>query len=225
MATGNQVLSQALVLNQKTQSDALVSAGGTEIVDAINRSLRGIYQIGARVNPSYHGAIEAVTEAGGAWLRPSNVELLYRIEQESDAAKVYVSDPEEPVPDPEKLWVVKWGRTYRQPPGLATPSGNLTFFHSKRPTALAALTGTVDLEDFFVSLLVYDLGIWLAEHDERNDEVGAALRPHLEHYLRLYIASLEHEAANVVRNVGQTGTFDSPSLVDLKSLLLSGAAG
>lgn len=219
--TGNQVLSQALVLNQKTQSDALVSAGGTEIVDAINRSLRGIYQIGARVNPSYHGAMNPVGEASGTWPRPSDVELLYRIE-DSTGAKVFVSDPEEPVPDPEKLWVVKWGRTYRQAPGLSTPAGELTFYYSRRPTALAALTGTVDLEDFFISLIVYDLGIWLAEHDERNDEVDAALRPHLEHYLRLYIASLEHEAANVVRNVGQTGTFDTPSLVDLKGLLLSG---
>lgn len=221
MATVQQVLNAALVLNRKTQEHAQVSAGGMEAVAAVNRSLSGIYQVGARVNPGYHGATATVGEAAGTWARPANAELVTLI-QTSTGTRVRTTTPEEPVPEPGQPCIVLWGRSYRRPAGVAIPTGTLTFWFSRRPELAIGLESVVDLEDAFVSLLVHDLGAWLAHRDERWDELGV-IAGDLQKYLTLYVASLEHENVGIVRNVGQAGLFDSPSLVDLKSLLLAGS--
>ena len=220
--TAAQVINDALVLNRKTQERAMITTESQEVLAALNRSLAGIYQAGARINPAYHGAITTVSETpAGQWVRPGNAELVVLI-QTAAGVTVYPSTPEEPIPDPDTPSVVRWGRIYRRPTGAAVPTGALTFWFSRRPEILILRTETVDLEDAFRALLVYDLGIWLAHRDQRWDEVGL-LTSSLERYLQLYVTSLEHENIGDVRNVGQLGTFDSPSLTDLKALLLSGA--
>lgn len=220
--TVEDVLTGALVLNRKTQEDAKVSGGGLEIVRAVNRSLGGIFRIGARVNPGYHGATDAVAPTGDAWTRPADAELVTLI-RNAAGDRVFVSHPEDPVPDPEELFLIRWGRVYRRPAGLVEPTGELTFYYSRRPAAAAALADEVDLEDAFRALLEFDLGAWFAHRDERWDELGV-LWQERDRELGLYLASLEHESVGDVRNVGQTGTFDSPSLIDLKHLLLSPAS-
>jgi hypothetical protein len=220
--TAAQVINDALVLNRKTQERAMITTDSAEVIEALNRSLQGIYQAGARINPAYYGTVATVAESPlGQWARPSNAELVVLIRNEAGDT-IYPSTPEEPIPDPDTPSVVRWGRVYRRPAGAALPSGPLIFWYSRRPTPIAFRTDTVDLEDTFRALLVYDLGMWLAHRDQRWDEVGL-LTASLERYLQLYVTSLEHESVGDVRNVGQLGTFDSPSLTDLKALLLSGS--
>lgn len=218
MATGQEVFDAARLLNRKTQEDALVSSVGTEVVNAINRSLRGIYQVAARVNPSYYGKTSSASESSGTWSKPSDLELLYLV-RDASGNEVFVTDPRDPLPDPEVPCVQKWGASFTRPAGASIPTGSLTLYYSRRPSELSALAGTVDLEDQFVSLLVYDIGAWIAHKDERFDELPV-LQGDLEKYLRLFVSSLEHEIADLTRNVGQTARFDSPSLVDLKTFLL-----
>jgi hypothetical protein len=103
------------------------------------------------------------------------------------------------------------------------PAGNLTFWYSRRPEQAVDADSVVDLEDAFRSLMVYDIGSWLARRDERYTELEA-LAGLLDGALQVYLMSLMHEAVGIVRTTGQQGTFDTSSLVDLKSLLLSGGA-
>lgn len=219
--TVNDVLAAAMVLLRRFQEDALISGAGLEVVEAVRRTLNGIYQIGARVNPGYHGKVLAVAESAGTWTRPADAELVTLL-QDSTGVEVFPSTPEEPIPDPARSFVVRWGQVYRRPTGVVVPAGALTFWYSRRPAAPTTLASEVDLEDTFASLLIYDVGAWLAHRDE-NWEGLAAIISDRDRYLSLYVASLEHESVGTVRNVGQTGTYDSPSLVDLKSLLFSPA--
>jgi hypothetical protein len=213
------VLNDALVLNRTTQEPAMVSEGAVDIIAAINRSLSGIYAVGARVNPAYHGKVLGVAEDTGVWARPEDAELVSLI-LDSAGVRVLPSTPQEPRPDPDKPCVVRWGRVYRRPSGAAAPTGSLTFWYSRRPEFAADREDEVDLEDAFRSLLVYDLGTWFARRDERWDEAAGLIQERDRHF-QMYLASLEHESVGDVRNVGQTGFFDSPSVVDLKALLLS----
>lgn len=220
--TVRDIINDAKVLNRKTQERAMISEASPEIVAAVNRSLYGIYSVGARVNPGYHGETANVTDAGGGvWVRPADAELIYLI-LDSDGEEVLVADPREPSPDPGFPSVVRWGGTYRRPSEVPEPEGVLQFWYSRRPQEAANAESTVDLEDAFRSLMVYDIGAWLARRDERYDELQA-LSAMLDGALQLYLMSLVHENVSTVRTVGQLGTFDSSSLVELKQLLLSGA--
>jgi hypothetical protein len=223
--TVQQVLNDARVLHRKTQEEAMISTGGFEVVNLVNRSLQGIYAIGARVNPGYHGkraTLEDGGDPGETWVRPLDAELIFLVhdERELPDGKVLLTSPEEPVPDPERPCLVAWGGEFHHAPGSETPDGTLTAWYSRRPTLAESLEGVVDLEDAFRALLVTDLGSWFAHRDSRWDELGI-LAADRDHTLQLYVASLEHELVGRVRNVGQSGAFDTPSLVDLKQFLLS----
>lgn len=220
--TVRDVINDAKVLNRRTQENAMISTDAVEIVAAVNRSLYGIYAVGARVNPGYHGDVVTVAEAAGTWTRPANAELVYLI-LDGDGGEVLVADPREPVPDTGYPSLVRWGQAYRRPALEIDPSGDLEFWISRRPMEAASAAATVDLEDSFRSLLVYDVGAWLARRDERWEELQA-LSAMLDGALQVYLMSLVHETAGTVRTVGHQGTFDSSSLVDLKTLLLSGAS-
>jgi hypothetical protein len=219
MVTYQEILNEALTLNRTTQENAQVSSGGYEITRAINRSLRGIYLIGARVNPLYHAKVDTAAESGGEWTIPADAELVFLV-QDSEGETVFPTHPEEPIPDPGHPCVIRLGKTYRRPPGAAIPTGDLTLWYSRRAEVATTLGAEVDLEDDFAPLLTYDLGAWFAGRDENMGEFDRLIGMR-DTYLALYVASLEHAETGLVRNVGHTSTFDTPSLVDLKELLLA----
>lgn len=220
MSTAQDIVVAAILRSTKNQPGDLATLD-TELLAALNRSLRGAYAIAARVNPEYVGSIESVVGVGGAWARPLLAESVWWIER-TDGREVAVVPPAERAAEPGLPSVYRLGRSYLTV-GRAgidpTATEALRFYCAMRPLALAALADALPLswDRGYDDLLILDLALYLAVKDGRLEEVPP-LRAERAAWLQLYVNFLTHETAGIKRRFGLPG---SPTMNELTALLLT----
>lgn len=230
MATVSDITTAALARNRRNQPGII--ATNTELLNAFRRIWPTFWVIAARVNPAFFGAREelepdAESDPTG-WLRPSNAELIYRLEFADGARageEITVVPLDERDAEPTRAAVYEWGQVYY-------PAGNdddpaltdeIRAWYSKLPEDVDALSDELDSlwPGHFDELLVLELALLLATKDERLEEIPG-LRSDRDVWLRRFIAHLEHTTVGVTRSTGQSQRFQGPTIVPLNELLIGG---
>lgn len=218
MATVEELCIAALAKNKTNQPDVL--EGGTELLDVYNRIMRGLYAVAARVNPSYFGAMVNVTGVGGAWARPA-AEMVYRVETLA-GVRVHIVPVDNRTAQEGSPALCPWGQTYRVAVTADGPGATdtLVFYTAAVAPAATAYSDETPAAwpDSFDELVVVLLAMYLAEKDERADDIPALAKAE-ERWTSLYIAHLEHETVGVSRSMGVAGHFVGPSLLEIRQLL------
>lgn len=204
---------------------ARIVAEATDLCASVTRSLRGLFAIGARVNPVFFATQTNMNFVSPGWARPVDAESVFRLELVTgqEVALVPFDQRRAELAMPA---VYAMGQTYRSAGNALDPiSGTIVAFYSKRPANVAGLTDPLDLSwpEAYNELLILDVAVYLALKDGRMDEVQV-LTADRARWLSLYVAFLEHANANERRMYGAVRYINSNSLVSLADLLAGGAA-
>lgn len=216
------LLTDAYAKSKKNQPGKIATES-TELLGVVNRVVRTFFQIGVRVNPYFFGDTEDVAYVSPGWARPSAAETIYRIETAAEV-EVVVVPFEDRSAESGLPAVYRLGQVFRSAGNTNDPtSGTLTFFYSKRPTDVAALTSDIDsmFPDAYRELAVLEIAAYLALKDGRAEEV-ARLVAERDRWLRMFLAFLEHETVNERRRFGHLQPFNTGSLMPIESLLTGG---
>jgi hypothetical protein len=215
------VILAALARSSKNQSTYLAT-NASELLSALNRSLRGAYAIASRVSPEYVGVIVAVTGVSGVWARPAAAEQVWWVEK-TNGTEVAVVPPSERAAEAGRPSVYRIGRNYYTvgrtvPVADPTPTEVLNFYAAMRPAALATITDALPAtwDDAYDNLLVLDLALYLALKDGRLEELGA-LRTERQAWLSLYVNFVATESTVLRRRFNLPAP---PALPELSNLLL-----
>lgn len=225
MSTPNEITTAALAKSRKNQPG--VTASPAEAFAQFKRTYPVFWTIGARVNPGFFGAKELLANDNesdpAGWLRPSDAELVARLE--IAGVELIVVPFDERDTDPLRPAVYEWGQEYFPAGNVNDPAldADITAWFSKKPDTPA--DGDEDLEDLwpdnFDELLVLELAIVLALKDDRDAEVGS-LRVDRDIWLRRFVAHIEHQTISVVRSQGAAQRWQGPTFVPLNQLLAGG---
>ncbi len=210
-----------------------IATESTELLQVVIRSMRGLYAVAARVNPTFFAEEATVAAVSGAWPRPELAESIFRIERTTTTTGGTGSAGDEVVVvpfDDRKAEsgigaVYRIGQNFKSAGNAPDPTGgDLKFFYSKRPTDPANLDATLDAlwTEQFNELLILEVAIYLALKDARADEV-VALRSDRDTWVRLFVAFLEHSEVNERRRHGHVRRFNTNTLVPITSLLAGGS--
>lgn len=230
--TVQEVIDRAMARSRRFVPEGTgATASPTELVDAVQDSLHALFQIAARVNPSFYGDTETVnySAALGGWPRPAAAEAVERIER-ADGEEVIVVPMDQRNAEPGFPCVYRWGRVYK--PAGTTPGPDageaLVFYFSRVPDTLVDETSEIDAAYpvSCVALLELDVAIRLAIKDggPTADELLQPLLAERTEALRRYVAHLEHETVDERRAYGLVRKFSTNTLVPLHSMLAGGAA-
>lgn len=191
-----------------------IAAETTELLKVVNRIHRRIYAFAARVNPIFFAETALVVEVSGSWVRPETAESIVRIENTSNV-EVTIVPLDDRAAEPTLLAVYEFGQKFFTAAGL-TPTGNLTFWYSKRPTTYTLLADILDSlwTEQFNEILVLDLAIYLSAKDGRLDEVQLFI-PERDNWLILFGAFLQHSTSNLRRRFGSKNVINVQSLIPL----------
>lgn len=213
--TGQDIFDAALAKSSKSEPTKFSTA---EIVNRINRRLSGIYNVAARVNPSFLADTLSTVEAGGTWPRPEEAISVVRVEQDSNSAEVVVVPYDDRQAEPSRLSLYEFAQVFTAiTTSAGTPTGNLTFWFPKRPVLIANLSPAVlDLawREDFNEFLVLELAIDFAIKDGRLNQEGQLLQDRLE-WLQLWVAFLQHTTAIERRRFGNRRPININSLLPL----------
>ena len=210
-----------------------IATESTELLQLVIRSLRGLYSVAARVNPTFFAEDNDITLATGAWARPETAESIYRIERVSGTTggTGNAGDEVAVVPFDDKKAeegmnaVYEFGQEFKTAGNALDPTGgDLKFYYAKRPTDPASLTATLDAlwQESYNELLILETAIYLAMKDTRGDEIGN-LKGERDVWAGLFIAFLEHCTANERRRFGHLHTIVTKRLIPLNALFAGGA--
>jgi hypothetical protein len=84
--TVQNVLNGAYGRSKKNQPNQIASEG-TELIEVVDRAMRGIYAFAARINPTYFGATSlAVAFGTTGWARPDGAESVWAIKDNADSS-------------------------------------------------------------------------------------------------------------------------------------------
>lgn len=226
-----------------TPTDILVAAYGTsiknrpstlatdatEMLQVVIRALRGLYAVGARVNPHFFAESADVAFSVSGWPRPQTAEAVFRLERVAGTtggtgaagAEVVVVPFNDRAAELGKPAVYRFAQKFWSAGNPADPTaGALKFFYSKRPTDPANVDATLDAlwTEQFNHLLIVETAIYLSFKDGRPAEV-AKLMDERNDWLKLFVAFLEHETVN------ERARFGAVKPINIQTLLpmLAGA--
>jgi hypothetical protein len=219
--TAEDIIIGAYGFSTKNRPDQIATKAA-ELLDLVGRALRGLFSVGALVNPEFYSKQANVAFAAGGWPRPADAELIWRIETPL-AAEVVVVPRSDRAAEPGKPALYVLGQKFYGAGNALDPvAGNLAFFYSVIPAKPATLATVIDplFPAHFDSLLMHEVAIYLALKDGRSEEVGGLVADR-DKWLQLYVSFLEHETVNRVFRYGSTRTYNLP---ELRSLLAGATA-
>jgi hypothetical protein len=181
--TAKQIIEAAY--SRSTFNDPDKLATNAELIGVIDRRLKQLYSIAARANPTYFGKSADVVGVASAYARPTDAELVMRIEGSvgtvTDGTEVSIVPFEDRNAEMAPV-VYLFGSNYISPGGSGNPAATdtLTFSYSKRhpnlDTTLASdhSTNTLDSSwpEQFNDLLVLHVAKYLAAKDNRTTEIS-----------------------------------------------------
>ncbi|GAH41430.1 unnamed protein product [marine sediment metagenome] len=217
---GQDIYNGALAKSSKNEPGNFSVA---EIILRINNRLNGLYEVAARVNAIFFAETATEAETAGVWSRPEEALSVIKI-QDATVADVVILPHDDQQAEPSKLSVYEFGQEFFAITNLTgTPSGNLTFWYARRPTAVANLSpATLDAQwrEDFNELLILELAIELSAKDGRTAEVGT-LKEDRNGWLARYVSFLQHSTS------GERRRFGHRKIININDLLplLAGGAG
>ena len=222
--TAREVLVRAIAKSARAQERHLTFEG--EGLDFVYAALRALAAFGARVNPEFFGVERQVQYTSGGWDRPTDAELVFRIERADGAEVVPVPrwdrKAEEGLPA-----VYRFGRRFYPAGNPNDPSEEpLTFFFAARPARPASVDAELDAAwlEGYDELLVLEVALMLATKDGRADDLAALKEPR-DRWALLYASFLEHETIGERRRYQNLRLFNDNTVVPLRSLLTGGVEG
>jgi hypothetical protein len=223
-----QIIDQAFARSRRLVPEGPgATAQPAELVPVVQESLYALFQVAARVNSAFYGASLTVPYASG-WARPSDAELIERIER-TTGENVVVVPVDQRQQEPGFPSVYRWGGVFF--PAGVTPGPeageSLVFFYSRRPAPLSSATSTIDpaFPESHRALLELDVAIRLVLKDGGpTADILDALRAERTDALRSYVAFLEHETVGERRAIALVRRFSTNTLVPLESILAGGAS-
>ena len=213
------ILDAAFATSTKNQPGTIATSG-VELLEAVKRKLQGIYAFAARVNPLHFATTLDVTGVGGVWERPEPANAIIRIEDASFVEVVVVPFDDRLAAEPKPA-LYEFGGNFIVSPLQTNPPGDtddLTFWFSKRPDDPDPfdLTGLLDpdWDDGYNDLLIFEIAIYLAMKDGRDEEV-AMLKQERNQWAQVFASYLQHSTANEQRRFGHQRIVNVDSLLPL----------
>jgi hypothetical protein len=180
--TAKQIIEAAYARSTFNDPDKL--ATNSELIAVIDRRLKQLYSVASRANPAYFGTSANATGVASAYTRPTDAELVMRVEGVSGVVASGTEISIVPFEDRNAEMapvVYLFGSSYISPGGAGNPAATDTikFYYSKRhpnldPTlASDHATNTLDTSwpEQFNDLLVLHVAKYLATKDNRTAEI------------------------------------------------------
>lgn len=219
MALVSEVLVAAYARSAKFRNQQLATES-TELLAVVKRTMRGIFALTARINPTYYGASASVTIDAGRWPWPAGAELMFWIEHSGDEVVVVPWDQRNA--EPTKKAVYAMGKAFYSAGNPGDPSsGDLIIWHSRSPVDPAALSDPIDPDfpESHLDLVISEVAYYLAiKSDLAADK--EAMRSERDKALTLYAAHIEHVFGALERKkYGHVRRFNTETLVPNGALL------
>lgn len=199
-----------------------IATESTELLNLVNRSLRGIYAFAARINPTFFAEKATVAHDGTGWPRPEAAESIFRLEMAADGSEIAVVPYDDKQAEEGMPSVYRFGQTFFTVGGADDPAGtdDIDFFYAKRPQDPGGLNQTLDPHwaEQFNELLVLEVAIYLAIKDDRGGEMTALVNER-NRWARRLAMFLEHETANERRRHSHLRRINTNSLFPIGSSL------
>lgn len=217
---GQDIFNAALAKSTKNEAS---NYSPSEMIARINNRLSGIYEVAARVNPLFFAETTDEVETAGVWSRPEEALSIVKIE-DSTPDPVIIVPHDDQLAEPSKLCVYEFGQEFFAiTNATGTPTGDLTFWHARRPTPVANLSpATLDAQwrEDFNELLILEVAIELAAKDGRPDEL-VNLKEDRNSWLTRFASFLQ------ISTAGEARRFGHKKIININELtpLLAGGAG
>ena len=210
-----------------------IATEATELLQLVIRATRGLYLVGARVNPTYFAEQGDVTFAAGAWARPATANTIFLTERTAATTGGVGAAGDEValVPYDDKAAEEAIGAVYRMGKSFFSAGnpndptgGDLRFYYARRPTSPATLDTALDAmwEEDYNELLMLEVAIYLAMKDGRSEEVGA-LRLDRDAWARHFVSFLEETEVNERRRMANQRGANSNRSIPIGQLFAGGA--
>lgn len=210
MATVLSVIESGLAMSAMNRAE-LLATSGVELVRVVERAQDAVFAFMARLNPSLIGATADVSFDGMGWPRPTDADLVYRIEGRGALTTPNTTG---------EVKVVAWddlgaatpavyrnAQSYFSAGKTADPTaGILRFHYAGRPAALSATTDSLDtrLPNAYRAIFEYEVATYLARKDGgRPNDAGvmeqATMAAERDRWLSLLADWCAHETSNETR--------------------------
>jgi len=222
---------QALIdraMSKSMKNNPGVIATETELVDIAVTAQRGLFSLGARVNPTFFGDEEVVAFAGLGWARPVAAESIVHLEVEGGSPKVSVVPHDDRLADRLNPSVYRYGQVFRSVGRDVDPDeyDSLHFFFSKRPEDPTDMESELDAlwPTQYDELLALEVGIYLTMKDSTESRAAELneLKALRDQQLVRFVSFLEHETANVTRRHSHHRRINTETMVPIGSLVAGG---
>lgn len=225
MITAREIIHAAYARSMKTRPGVTATDEG-ELLPFVGRSLRAIYSVAARVDPTYFAATAVVAGVEGGWLRPAAAESIFDVEHGGARIALVSYD---------QRWAEALLPAVYFRGGKFWPAGNpsdpdpgedsLTLSYSKIPGEPAGLDEEIDSTwvEQFNELLILEVAVYLA----RKEPSAAAEVPNLvsarDHQLRLYVQHLQHHTTMLRLANGHIRHSNTQTTVPIGDLMAGGS--
>lgn len=223
MATPRDYLEAAYAKSTKNTPGAIATEA-TELLNQVNRYIRGLFAAGTRMNLTYFGETSTVEKDAVGWARPDTAESVWLVTK-TDATKVSIVPVDDQAVMGSRPALYRFGGIYREANGSLTDVTDLEFFFASRPADPADLDSDIDSRwpNQFDELPITMLAHYLALKDGRDEEL-AGLIAQIEHWYALYLAFLEHETVGEIRRFQPVRVNPSEAIVPITQILGLGGA-
>lgn len=183
-----------------------------ELVAVLDRRVKNLFSHAARINPFYFATTTTKTYSAPGWARPSDAEMIIKVENNSSGAEINVVPFEDKQADFAPR-VYELGQVYRTV-GLTddpTTGDTLKFYYAKRPDSLTVASSTIDAlwPEQFNDLLVLHIAKYLATKDARPEDV-ALLAAEEAALLETFSRHLAHENYAMKARFGHRARMVAP---------------
>jgi hypothetical protein len=220
MSTAAQIYELGYAKSRKNQPT--ITDEASDGLAFVNRTVRAMFAVAARVNPLYFGKYTDVAFASGGWARPAAAESIFFLEHAGD--EVAVVPMWDKAAETSMKAVYRLGAAFTPAGNVNDPtSGSLRFYYADSSVDAALITDPIDARwpTRFDELLALEVAIYLAVRDGREEE-RPGLVDQRDFWLRLFIAHLEHETVNERRRFNLRPRALATSVLPLGSLLAGG---
>jgi hypothetical protein len=227
--TVQEIITRGLSHSTKNAPSRIVD-DAIEGLAIVIEAVRGLFQLGTRINREWFGETLTVAGAAGAWARPADAESIYRLEIGSGAragTKLTRVPFDDRATEFRKPSVYAFGRAYYPSGNALDPNPaleSIKFFFASEPDLPADINAAIDARfpERFRELLALEFAVYLALKDERMAGELDHLKAERDRWLLRYVAFLEHEDTTEVRRHDHDRAFNGPSMVPLTSLVAGG---
>lgn len=220
MSTAAQIYELGYAKSRKNQP--VITDADSDALAFVNRTVRAMFAVAARVNPTYFGAFDDVPFASGGWARPAGAESIFFLEHAGDEVAVVPHWDREA--ETSMKAVYRLGGVFLSAGNAGDPtSGDLRFYYADTAADAATLATQIDSRwpGQYDELLALEVAIYLAIKDGRAEEIPGLIQQR-DFWLRLFIAHLEHETVIERRRYGLVPRTLANNVLPLGSLLAGG---